>query len=40
MQYEPHNRAVQTIVRDNTYDSVGLIEAANTQNRAHPTNGG
>lgn len=35
-QYEPHNRAVQTIVRDRTYGPVGLIEAANTQNMGAP----
>ena len=36
-QYEPHNRAVQAIVRDKTFGPVGLIEAANVQNMAAPT---
>ena len=36
-QYEPHNRAVQKIVRDKTYGPVGLIEAVNVQNMAAPT---
>ena len=36
-QYEPHNRAVQKLVREKTFGPVGLIEAVNTQNMAAPT---
>ena len=36
-QYEPHNRAVQKLIRDKTFGPVGLIEAVNTQNMAAPT---
>ena len=36
-QYEPHNRAVQKIVRDKIYGPVGLIEASNVQNMGPPT---
>ncbi|MCW6510258.1 Gfo/Idh/MocA family protein [Lichenifustis flavocetrariae] len=35
-QYEPHNRAVQKIVREKPFGPVGLIDAINTQNMAAP----
>ncbi len=36
-QYEPHNRAVQDMVRDGRYGAARLLDAVNTQNMAAPT---
>ena len=36
-QYEPHNRAVQAMVRDKRYGAALLYDAVNTQNMAAPT---
>ena len=36
-QYEPHNRAVQDMVRQQTYGPAGLFDSVNVQNMAAPT---
>ncbi len=40
IQYEPHNRLVQKMVRDKQFGAVKLIESVNTQNDAAPSQGG
>ena len=36
-QYEPHNRAVEALVRDRRHGAARLYDAVNTQNMAAPT---